>query len=145
MSTANATIIAAIKAMCRTDGVFTSRGADRISIGCLPHDKDTVQFIVAGYPVFSLTFIGHRAEFSCSGFGNPGMTDSEMQQSAGALNFMFEAIGFNGFAATDNSYLHISSDNDYFLKNMSVFVNDIALDEFYEHLNDEAPVNSPKL
>lgn len=93
------TTVAAIKAMQTVECNFTSSGAGRVTIVALPHDKDTIQFVVAGEPVFSITYVGFIGTFEWAGFSGLNVNQESRLAAIDALNFMFESLKIKAQAA----------------------------------------------
>lgn len=99
------TTIAALYAMSQNGGSFESEGAGRVSIFTLPHDKDVVQFVVAGEPVFSISNIGNHAKFHYDGFSGINVDADAKFAALDALNYMFEVLDIDAKAmVTDKLY-----------------------------------------
>lgn len=99
------TTIAALYAMSQNGGSFESAGTSRVSTFTLPHDRDVVQFVVAGEPVFSISNIGNHAEFHYDGFSGINVDTDAKFAALDALNYMFEVLNIDAKAmVTDKFY-----------------------------------------
>lgn len=86
------TTLAALRAMCNVGGEFASAGAGNVSIVPLPRDKDTVQFVVAGAPVFSIDFGAVEGSLRWQGFNGSAVGMESRSAAVDALDFLFDAL-----------------------------------------------------
>lgn len=137
---ASRTILAAVRSMCDRDGDFESRGGCRVTIGELPHDRNTSLFIVAGHPVFSLTFVGKQAELSCSPFSASFMTEDELDLSRDAINFVLSSAQLPDAksveAVTDGGRLELRQGGEFLSDGLQYVEADLS--GLYRRLNAES-------
>lgn len=104
------TTIAAIKSMCTKGGNFISAGSGHVSVVPLPHDADTVQFVVAGESTFSITFIGQIGNFEWNGFTGLNVNHDSRLAAIDALNFMFESLKVKAVATEYENQVSVTGD-----------------------------------
>ena len=108
------TFMRAIDAMRTADGIFESKGKNRIHAGFLKHDKNTSFLSVGGHPVFFLFWDEKEVEFSTMSFSKASISEAETKIAASAVREMFGILGIPAGVYEEEGGIRISSDNPEF-------------------------------